>query len=114
MSSLNIILSRLKLLDYQYIDTTGTTALAVNTNYVVNAAVTHTLTLPTGAVQGDVITVLPNDAGYVTNNVTLDRNGSKIAGKNEDYIVDVDNFVFRLVYIDATEGWIIHEIAETS
>ena len=44
-----------------------------------------------------------------TNNITINRNGSKIQGLDENMIIDVDRAGFSLVYYNIANGWLLME-----
>ena len=44
-----------------------------------------------------------------TNNVTIARNSSKIMGADSDFIMDINRSAVGLVYVDATQGWVMTE-----
>jgi hypothetical protein len=64
-----------------------------------------TLTLPASPTLGDVVCVVDYAGTFNTNNLTVGRNGLKINGASEDLVLDVDDTVVVLRYLDATEGW---------
>lgn len=78
----------------------NTTALAGNT-YVMTAALT--LTLPATPTAGQNVQ-FENMSGA---NCTVARNGEKIMGLLEDLTLDVNNTTAKLIYKDATTGWIV-------
>jgi hypothetical protein len=44
---------------------------------------------------------------FDTNNLTIGRNGHKIQGVAEDLTVSVERAGLTLVYVDATQGWLL-------
>jgi len=80
---------------------TDTTAVSGNT-YVLTASLV--LTLPASPVSGDWVAV-QNSSGTAT--ATILRNGKNIMRTADNITVDVDSPGFRLVYTDATRGWLI-------
>lgn len=80
----------------------GNTTAAVSRAYVLTASLT--LTLPASPIAGDWVTVM-NRSGTVT--ATIARNGQSIMGLAEDMTVDDLNAGFRLVFADATRGWVL-------
>lgn len=47
---------------------------------------------------------------FGTNNLTIGRNGQKIEGIDEDLIIDISGVMGELVWIDATQGWLLTNI----
>ena len=62
-----------------------------------------TLTLPTTPSVGDWL-VVQNSSGTTT--VVIARNGSNIMSLAEDLTLDADFVSVKLVYADATRGWV--------
>lgn len=85
---------------------TGTLNATVNSRYLLDSSGgSFTVTLPASPSTGDWVQFA--DAGGVLNvsSVTLARNGSKIAGAEDDLELDIRNVGFKLVYSDSTNGW---------
>ena len=80
---------------------TDTTAVSGNT-YVLTASLV--LTLPASPVSGDWVAI-QNSSGTAT--ATILRNGKNIMSTADNLTVDVDSPGFRLVYTDATRGWLL-------
>lgn len=66
-----------------------------------------TATLPASPTPGDRI-FFADGADFSSNTLTIGRNGSRIAGEEEDMTVTTQNAMVYMVYIDATEGWRVH------
>ena len=81
--------------------TSDTNAVA-STYYVVLAGLT--LTLPSSPDAGDYVGII-NRSNTVTG--TIARNGSNIMASATDLTLDDVNARFRLVYADASQGWVI-------
>ena len=81
---------------------TNTTAVASRT-YVLTASLV--LTLPASPTAGDWVEV-QNSSGTLT--ASIGRNGSNIMSLAEDMTINVANAAFRLVYADATRGWVLN------
>jgi hypothetical protein len=79
---------------------TNTTAVSSQT-YIITAALT--LTLPASPTAGDYVGVSKRTTGAVT----IARNAQNIMSLAENMTVDVDDAGFRLVFTDATRGWVI-------
>ncbi len=80
---------------------TDTTAVSGPT-YVLTASLV--LTLPASPVSGDWVAI-QNSSGTAT--ATILRNGKNIMSTADNLTFDVDSPGFRLVYTDATRGWLI-------
>ena len=65
------------------------------------------LTLPTSATIGDSIAIIDYAGTFDTNNLTVARNGHKIQGATSDLVVNTERAAFTLVYVDATQGWLL-------
>lgn len=61
--------------------------------------------MPASPTAGDVVWLGDYDGSHSTNNLTLGRNSSNMVGAAADFVMDVDNNVFKWGYIDATQGW---------
>jgi len=68
-----------------------------------------TVTLPTAATLGDKISFIDYAATFDTNNLTVGRNSHKIQGASSDLVVATERAGFSLVYVDATQGWLLTE-----
>jgi len=68
-----------------------------------------TVTLPTSATIGDKISFIDYAATFDTNNLTVGRNSHKIQGASSDLVVATERAGFSLVFVDATQGWLLTE-----
>ena len=66
-----------------------------------------TVTLPTAATIGDFISIIDYAGTFDTNNLTIGRNGHNIQGTAADLTVATERAGFTLVYVDATQGWLL-------
>ncbi len=66
-----------------------------------------TVTLPASPDAGAVIAVKDYANTFDTNNVTLARNGSNIGGAAFDATLSTEGLAVTLVYVDATQGWLV-------
>jgi hypothetical protein len=87
------------------INVTASTTISAtaNNHYVLTAASTATLTLPSSPASGDVVWVTVAN-GLSTNVVA--RNSENINGIAEDMTIDNAYAGIQLRYADATEGWV--------
>jgi hypothetical protein len=68
-----------------------------------------TLTLPASPSLGNEIRIIDATGNSATNNITVARNGSNIMGLAEDFIINIDEAAFGLVYFNASRGWVLTE-----
>lgn len=86
-----------------FYEVTGTTQTAVKDyRYGLTNAAATTVTLPASPSAGDTLYIVICNG--LTNNIVA-RNGSNIMGAAEDLTIDINNFSFGLVYVNATKGW---------
>lgn len=71
---------------------------------------TWTLTLPASPTQGDKVRIVDFTRSSGTNTLTVNRNGSTIMGDAADMTVTTDGAAFELMYVDASNGWIIFPV----
>jgi hypothetical protein len=82
-------------------------AVAGNGYFVNTTSAAFTITLPTSAVIGDFISFIDYAGTFDTNNLTIGRNGHNIQGAAADLTVATERAGFTLVYVDATQGWLL-------
>ena len=68
-----------------------------------------TVTLPTSATIGDEISFIDYAGTFDTNNLTIGRNSHNIQGTGADLTVATERAGFTLVYVDATQGWLLKD-----
>jgi hypothetical protein len=90
---------QLKLLDLQQ--------LLNKVIFVNTTSSAFTATLPASATIGDFISFIDYAGTFDTNNLTVARNGHKIQGDASDLTVATERAGFTLVYVDATQGWLL-------
>ena len=73
-----------------------------------------TITLPSSPSAGAVIGIADYANTFATNNITVDRNGSNIGGLAENPALSTNGVSITLVYVDATQGWIITDSGQRS
>ena len=82
-------------------------AVAGNGYFVNTTSAAFTITLPTSAAIGDFISFIDYAGTFDTNNLTIGRNGHNIQGGAADLTVATERAGFTLVYVDATQGWLL-------
>ena len=89
---------------------TGDTTMVAGKSYAVNTTSgAITMTLPSSADGVDYIQIIDYAATADTNAITVGRNSHKIQGATADLTVGTERAAFGLVYIDATQGWLLTE-----
>jgi hypothetical protein len=82
-------------------------AVAGNGYFVNTTSAAFTVTLPTSAAIGDFISFVDYAGTFDTNNLTIGRNSHNIQGAAADLTVATERAGFTLVYVDATQGWLL-------
>ena len=67
------------------------------------------VTLPTSATIGDMVSFIDYAGTFDTYNLSVLRNGHNIQGVAGNLTVSVERAAFSLVYVDATQGWLLTE-----
>jgi hypothetical protein len=73
-----------------------------------------TITLPSSPSAGAVVGIADYANTFATNNLTVDRNGSPIGGVAANATLSTNGVSITLVYVDATQGWIITDSGSRS
>ena len=94
---------------WQAVKTTNFNAVAGEGYFVNTAGGAVTVTLPTSASIGDEVSVIDYGATADSQNIIIGRNGHKIQGASSDMTVATERAAFTLVYVDATQGWLLTE-----
>jgi len=92
---------------WQAVVTSSLTVVAKAGYFINTSAAVITATLPASATIGDFISFIDYAGTFDTNNLTVGRNGHKIQGDSTDLTVSVERAGFTLVYVDATQGWLL-------
>ena len=75
-----------------------------------SSAITITLPISSGPPSlGDFVRVLDATGNAATNNITVARNGNNIQGASADLTIATNRAAIGLVYVNATEGWVLIE-----
>ena len=97
------------IVDWQAVVTCATTMVAGRGYFVDTSSSAFTMTLPSSASRGDEVHIIDYGATFDTNNCTVGRNSHKIQGASSDLTVATERAAFTLVYVDATQGWLLKE-----
>jgi hypothetical protein len=93
---------------WQAVVTSTTLTTVSKQGYFINTSSNAiTATLPTSPTLGDFISFIDYAGTFDTNNLTVARNGHKIQGDASDLTVATERAGFTLVYVDATQGWLL-------
>ena len=109
--------------DLEYADAVGGAAWALKTGAYTavagdgvmvdtdSSAITITLPISSGPPPslGDFVRVLDATGNAATNNITVARNGNNIQGAAADLTIATNRAAIGLVYVNATEGWVLIE-----
>jgi hypothetical protein len=87
--------------------TAGFTAVSGNGYFVNTTSGAVTMTLPASPSAGDIVSFKDYANTFDTNNLTIARNGSPIAGLSTDAVISVEGQSGTLIYVDGTKGWMI-------
>jgi len=94
---------------WQAVKTSGFTAVAGEGYFCNTTSSAFTATLPASAAIGDEISFIDYAGTFDTNNLTIGRNSHNIQGVAEDLTVSTERAGFTLVYVDATQGWLLKD-----
>jgi hypothetical protein len=92
---------------WQAVVTSSLTVSAKEGYFVDTSGGVITATLPAAPVLGDFISFIDYNGTFDTNNLTVARNGNPIQGSATDLTVATERAGFTLVYVDATQGWLL-------
>ena len=94
--------------------TANFTAVSPNGYFVNTTSAAITVTLPASPSAGDLVAVKDYAFTADTNNITLARNGSNIQGTANDFIINTEGRSVTLIYVDATQGWLLTGASQKS
>jgi len=108
--------------DLEYADAVGGAAWALKTgNYTAvagdgvmvdtsSSSITITLPISSGPpALGDFVRILDATGNAASNNITVARNGNNIQGAAADLTISTNRAAIGLVYVNATQGWVLIE-----
>jgi len=96
-------------ISWQSVVTASTlTAVAGNGYWIDTTSNACTITLPSSASVGDTIVFADYARNWGTNGIVIDSNGLNYQGDDDTFDVEygTDGLALRIVYMDATQGWI--------
>ena len=91
------------------IKTTGFTATAGEGYFCNTTSAAFTVTLPASPSAGDIVGIKDYANTADTNNITINRNSHKIQGDASNLTISTERAGFTLVYVDATQGWLLKD-----
>jgi len=91
---------------WQSVKTSGFTAVAGEGYPCNTTSSAFTVTLPSSPSIGDYVVIADYGNNASSNNIIIDGNGSKILGTSGNRKIQTNKEAIKLVYIDATKGWI--------
>ena len=65
-----------------------------------------TVTLPSSPTVGTEMIIIDSTGDASTNSIVIGRGGSKIKGQCSDAVLTTDRVGVRLIYSDASQGWV--------
>ena len=92
---------------WQPVVTSSLTVVAKGGYFVNTSGGVITATLPGSPTIGDFVSFIDYNGTFDTNNFTVARNGNPIQGDATDLTVATERAGFTLVYVDATQGWLL-------
>ena len=96
------------------IKTTSFAPIANNGYFINTTSGEITLTLPTTPTAGDVIGIKDYANTFDTNKCILNANGNKIQGSTTNFNITVEGSSIILIYVDATQGWVITDASKAA
>jgi hypothetical protein len=93
-------------LTWQAVITSNTTVSSGNAYAVSTVTGPRLITLPSSPGAGNTVQLTDYARTWASNAVTLNRNGSNIAGSAANVTLNTNGASVALVYIDAAQGWI--------
>ena len=94
---------------WQAVKTSDFTAVAGEGYFIDTSSGVVTATLPSSATIGNEVSIIDYAGTADTNNITIGRNSHKIQGAASDLTVSTERAAFTLVYVDATQGWLLKD-----
>ena len=95
--------------DWQAVKTADYTAVAGQGVFVNSTSGAKAITLPASPTLGDEVRIIDAYGTAATNNITIQRNNSKIMGSDSNFVMDINRAALGLVFVDANQGWVMIE-----
>tara|TARA_B100001094_G_scaffold332921_1_gene407331 strand:+ start:3744 stop:8486 length:4743 start_codon:yes stop_codon:yes gene_type:complete len=95
--------------DWQGVKTADYTAVAGQGVFVNTTSGAKAITLPASPTLGDEVRIVDAYGTSATNNITIQRNNSKIMGSDSNFVMDINRSALGLVFVDANQGWVMIE-----
>ena len=95
-------------IDWQSVQTSGFTAVAGKGYPCNTTSAAFTVTLPASPTAGNIITLTDYAGTWQTNNITLNVNGNKFNASASNATLSTKRQSISIVYVDATQGWIVY------
>jgi hypothetical protein len=92
---------------WQAVKTADFNVTAKEGYFIDTTSTTITATLPGSPTIGDFVQFIDYAGTFDTNNFTVARNGNPIQGSAADLTVSVERAGLTLVFVDATQGWLL-------
>ena len=92
--------------DTASIKTATFTAVSGNGYFCNTTGGVFNITLPTSPTAGDIVALKDYLGTFATNNLTIDRGGSKLDGNAANKAITANYTSLTLVYVDGTQGWV--------
>ena len=92
-------------ISWQAVVTSNTTMVAGRGYFVNTTGGAITMTLPASPSIGDTVMIVDYASTFATNNLTLNRNSSKIEGADVNATLSTNDQTHTLVFTDSTQGW---------
>ena len=88
-------------------DGSTVTTMVAGKGYIIdNSSAAGIVKLPASASIGDLVVIKDYAGNFGTNNLTIQRNSHKIQGVTNNSIITTNRATVKLVYVDATNGWL--------
>ncbi len=94
---------------WQAVKTSDFTAAGGEGYFVNTTSGAVTVTLPASPSLGDEVSIIDYAGTADTNNITIGRNSHKIQGDAANLTISTERAAFTLVYVDATQGWLLKD-----
>ena len=95
--------------DWQPVKSADYTAVAGQGVFVNSTSGAKSVTLPASPSLGDEVRIIDAYGTAATNNITIQRNSSKIMGSDSNFVIDINRSALGFVYVDANQGWVMIE-----